>query len=316
MKKIINIFIAVVLIIVLNVGCSKPASQTSKTKISIVSTIFAPYDFTRQITGDKADITMLLPPSSESHTYEPSPKDRIKIQDCDVFVYVGGESDTWVKEILETIDTSKMQVITLMDCVETLEEELVLGMEEHEHEHEEENKHELDEHVWTSSKNAVLITQKISKAICEADSKNADYYEKNTEDYITKLKELDNKFTEIVALSKRKTLVFGDRFPFRYFAEAYGLDYYAPFSGCSTAADINPKSLIFLIDKVKEENIPVVFHIELSNKKIAEAISEDTNAKVMLFHACHNITKEDFENGVTYIDLMNQNAENLKEALN
>lgn len=266
---------------------------------------------------------MLLPPGSESHSYEPTPQDMIAIQDCDIFVYVGGDSDEWVHKVLESVDTSKMKIITLMDCVETVEEELVEGMEsDHNHEldqeeasHEQEET-ELDEHVWTAPKNAKLIVQKISDTLCEVDQENAGYYAQNTAAYLTKLDELDALFQEVVDSAARKTLIFGDRFPFRYLADAYGLQYFAAFPGCSTETEASAATVAFLIDKVKAEQIPVVFHAELSNQKMANTISEATGAKVLLLHACHNVTKAEFKSRVSYLDLMKQNVENLKEALN
>ena len=335
------------LVFLLN-GCSTVKKvSTSDDKVSVVSTIFAPYDFVREVAGDKAELTMLLPPASESHSFEPTPQDIIKIQNSDVFIYVGGESDAWVNEVLESMDTSGMKIITLIDCVEVVEEEIVEGMEEeHDHEdisldeehegeeqegdeheneehaneeHEDEEhadvEHEYDEHVWTSPKNAKLIVQKISDVLCEVDEVNKEIYKKNTTEYLGKLDELDQAFQTVVDQSVRKTIVFGDRFPFRYFADAYGLSYFAAFPGCSTETEASAATVAFLIDKIKEEQIPVVFHVELSNQKMANTISEATDAKVLLLHACHNVSKAEFESGVTYLDLMYKNVENLKEAL-
>lgn len=339
MKRFISIIFMALLVAVTLAGCSRDNKSSNnnklvdnKKKISVVSTIFPSYDFTREIAGDKADVTMLLPPGSESHSFEPTPQDIIKIQNCNIFIYVGGESDQWAKDVLESMDTSKMKIITLMDCVQVFEEEIVEGMEEEEHtdgeehtdDHETDEEHaedyvgeepEYDEHVWTSPKNAKLIVQKISDVLCQADTANAAIYQENTGDYLTKLDELDSKFQDAVDNGKRKTIVFGDRFPFRYFADAYGLEYYAAFPGCSTETEASAATVKFLIDKINTEKIPVVFHIELSNEKMADTISEATGAKVLLLHACHNISKSDFEKGKNYIDLMTGNVEVLKEAL-
>lgn len=312
MKRFISILLTALLVAGMLTSCDL-AKKTTKDgdKISVVATIFPPYDFTRVITDGRADVAMLLPPASESHSFEPTPQDIIKIQNCDVFIYIGGESDEWVDDILESVDTSKMKIITLIDCVEAVEEEVVEGMEEEE----EEEGIAYDEHVWTSPANAKLIVQKISDTLCEVDTENASYYRQNTSDYLAELDELDAAFREVVDNAKRKTIVFGDRFPFRYFADAYGLDYYAAFPGCSTETEASAATITFLTDKIKAEDIPVIFHIELSNKKMANTISEVTGAKVLLLHAVHNITKTDFENNVGYLDLMKQNVENLKEAL-
>ncbi|MDR2693554.1 MAG: metal ABC transporter substrate-binding protein [Chitinispirillales bacterium] len=304
------------------IGCGKqdkPPAVADTGKISVVTTIFPPYDFTRAVTGGKAEITMLLPPASESHSFEPRPQDIVKIQKSDVFIYTGGESDEWVKEILKSIDAPKLKVVTLMECVETVEEDIVEGMQKEEEDGNEGGKGEegpeYDEHVWTSPRNAKLITRKISETLREVDSANADAYRKNTEAYLSQLDELDAKFKGVVDGAARKTIVFGDRFPFRYFADAYGLKYFAAFPGCATETEASAKTVAFLIDKMKKETIPVVFHIELSNEKMAQTIGEATGAKARLLHACHNVTKADFEAGKTYVDFMTANVETLREAL-
>jgi zinc transport system substrate-binding protein len=291
------------------------AARTPGGKLSVVTTIFPCYDFTRAVAKDGAEIAMLLRPGSESHSFEPTPQDIIKIQNCDVFVYVGGESDEWVAGILESLDTSKMKIVTFMDCVEPVEEEIVEGMEEEEEEEEGEGEPEYDEHVWTSPRNAKLIVRKIADVLCEADAANAGAYKKNAEAYLGALDALDAAFRKTADGGARKTLVFGDRFPFRYLADAYGLKYFAAFPGCSTETEASAATVAFLIDKVRAEKIPVVFHIELSNEKIADAIAEEAGAKKLLLHACHNITKADFEGGATYLSLMERNVKNLGEAL-
>lgn len=323
MKRLISIMLMVLLFTSILAGCGqtnnlKPGDTGSNDKISVVATTFAPYDFVREIVGDKADISMLLPPASESHSYEPTPQDIIKIQNCDVFIYVGGESDEWVNEVLDSMDTSKMKIVTLMDCVTVVEEEIIPGMEDEEEEAEEaggEEAPEYDEHVWTSPKNAKLIVQKLSDTLSGVDAANAAVYEQNTAAYLTKLDELDAAFQAVVDGAVRKTIVFGDRFPFRYFVDAYGLEYSAAFPGCSTETEPSAATVKFLIDKINDENIPVIFHIELSNEKMANTISEATGAKVLLLHACHNVSKADFESGESYLSLMTRNVETLKEAL-
>jgi zinc transport system substrate-binding protein len=289
-------------------------TKNTEGKINVVTTIFPPYDFVREIVGDRVNLTMLLPPGAESHSFEPTPRDIITVQNSDVFIYVGGESDAWAERILDSFDTSRMDIITLMDCVEVVEEEIVEGMEEEEgSEYEEEA--EYDEHVWTSPRNAQLIVRKIADVLKARDAPNAAAYEKNTAAYIAKLTELDASFQKVVDGAKRKIFIFGDRFPFRYFADAYGLSYYAAFPGCSTETECSAATVAFLINKVRSDQIPVIFHIELSNEKIADAICEETGAKKMLLHAVHNVSKRDFEGGATYYGLMSQNVKNLQEAL-
>jgi zinc transport system substrate-binding protein len=465
-------------------------------KISVVATIFPPYDFVREIAGDKVNLTMLLPPAAESHSFEPTPRDIITVQNCDVFIYVGGESDAWVDTILESMDTGSMKIVRLMDCVEVVEELIVEGMQDeeeeegHSHSHEEsftaadvkdreltdwegdwqsvypfvldgtldpvwehraeegdktareyleegkahyvtdvdrvvitpdsmsfyrngvpataryvyrgpgitpiegespwvrykfeavgtpptgapkyimfsdhlhapqktehfhiyasdkgfdelmadedpvnyptyyasdltkselvaemighEEEVEYDEHVWTSPRNAQLIVRQIADVLKSVDAANAAEYERNASAYLAKLAELDASFREALRGASRKTMVFGDRFPFRYFADAYGLSYFAAFPGCSTETEASAATVAFLIDKVRAEKIPVVFHIELSNEKIADTICEETGARKLLLHAVHNVSKRDFEGGASYYSLMSGNVENLRAAL-
>ena len=316
MKKILALILSVSLCIVSLCACGDTRNNNSG-KLSVVATIFPPYDFTRQIAGDKTDLTMLLKPGMESHDYDPTPQDIIKIQNADLFIYVGGESDEWVKDLLDSADKKPKKTIALIDCVDAVEEETVEGMEHEEEEDEsgDSDEKEYDEHVWTSPVNAVEIVKSISEGLQSLDKDNADTYKKNTDDYCKKLSSLDSEFEEIVQNGKRNTVVFGDRFPFRYFTDRYGLEYSAAFPGCSSQTEPSAATVSYLIDKVNEEKIPVVFCIEFSNGKIADTICESTGAKKMEFHSCHNVTKQDFENGVTYLQIMNNNKNVLREAL-
>jgi zinc transport system substrate-binding protein len=290
----------------------------SNGKINVVATIFPPYDFVREIAGDRVNLTMLLPPAAESHSFEPTPRDIIAVQNSDIFIYVGGESDAWVEMILESMDTKSMKIITLMDCVDVVEELVVEGMqdeeEEEDHDHGEEET-EYDEHVWTSPRNAQLIVRKIADTLQSTDPANAAEYEKNVAAYTAQLTELDASFQNVLSSAVRKTMVFGDRFPFRYFADAYGLSYFAAFPGCSTETEASAATVAFLIDKVRAEKIPVVFHIELSNERIADTICGETGARKLLLHAVHNVSKRDFEGGASYYSLMSANVANLRAAL-
>jgi len=324
MKRLISILLIALLIITVSAGCqskdkvkSEEEMPGSSEKISVVTTIFPQYDFTRQIAGDKAEVTMLLAPGAESHSFEPTPQDIIKIQDCDVFIYVGGENDEWVDSILDSIDQSNIKVVKLLDCVDVLGEEVKEGMEAEDEDHGEgEEGVEYDEHVWTSPQNAVTITNVIRDVLCFVDAPNAEAYQANAENYTKQLNQLDAAFRDVVENASRKTIVFGDRFPLRYFTEAYGLDYWAAFPGCSTESEPSAATVAYLADKVKAEKIPVVFKIELSSGNVAQSIAEATGAKVMTFYSCHNLSKTDFENGASYLSLMEKNVEALKEALN
>jgi len=313
MKRILLIFITVITFFCF-AACNQKkntVTRNSEDKISVTATIFAPYDFVRAIAGDRLDLTLLLPPGAESHSFEPTPKDIITVQNSAVFIYIGGESDAWIERILQSMDTANMKILKLMDTVAVVEEETVEGMEAED----EEEESAYDEHIWTSPKNAKRMVEVITETLCDADPQNAAFYRKNAGDYTAKLDELDGAFRAVVQNGKRKTIVFGDRFPFRYFADAYGLSYFAAFPGCSTETEPSAATVAFLIDKIKDERIPVIFHIELSNERMADTIAEATGAKKLLLHAAHNITKKDFENGVTYLELMNVNVEHLKEAL-
>ena len=315
MKKFFAILIA--LSLALSLAACGEAPEADNGGISVVATTFAPYDFARQLVGDMGTVSMLLPPGSESHSYEPTPKDILEIQNADVFIYVGGESDTWVTDVLESVGEG-VRAVTLMDCVELLEEETVEGMEAevHDHEHGEEgHEAEYDEHVWTSPRNAALICEKIAAALCEADPANASVYNANLAVYSAELAKLDAAFTGIVADGARKTIIFADRFPLLYFARAYGLTYYAAFPGCSEDAEPSAATVAFIIDKVREEDIPVVFHVELANEDMCDIVCDETGAVKRQFNACHNVTRAQFNAGVTYLDLMWENTEVLKEAL-
>jgi len=295
-------------------GCKQrnAVTRSADGKLNVTTTNFPPFDFVRHIAKDKVNLSMLLPPGAESHSFEPSPRNIITVQNSGIFIYVGGESDVWADRILESMDTSKMKIIRMMDVVDAVEEEIVEGMEEDDDEGEE---IAYDEHVWTSPRNAILIAAAITDALCEVDSANADFYRQNAADYTKELARLDTAFSDIVAGAKRKTIIFADRFPFRYFADAYRLKYFAALPGCSTETEPSAATVKFLIDKIRTEKIPVVFHIELSNEKMADTISGETGAKKLLLHACHNLSKKDFDAGLGYLDFMRGNVENLREAL-
>lgn len=320
MKRLLSLLLVGVLLLGALCGCSVPAKQEEG--LSVVATIFPQYDIARQVMGSSDDLTMLLRPGQEVHSYEPTPQDIIAIQNCDLFIYVGGESDAWIEDVLEGMDTSHMVILSLMDLVDPLEEDtdsVLENPEEHSHEdgeathlHEE----EYDEHVWTSPKNAMLITQAICDALCDIDPSNAQIYRQNTAAYLEQLEELDQDFREIIGSASRDTLIFGDRFPLLYFVREYGLNYYAAFPGCASETEPSAATVARLIDLVREEQVPVVYQIELSNGNIARSIADSSGAKVETFYTCHNITRDDFNAGETYLSLMERNVNSLKEALN
>ena len=301
-------------------GCKRgniTGTRTQNGKINVTTTIFPAYDFARQITGDmgtggsRVNLSMLLPPGAESHSFEPTPRDIITIQNSDLFIYTGSASETWVDRILQSVDTGKMKIYAMMDSVKVVEEKIVEGMEDDK----DEAVPAYDEHIWTAPKNAILIVQAITGMLCEADTANADFYQQNACSYIEELEQLDSAFADVVAGAQRKTIVLADRFPFRYFADAYGLDYYAAFPGCSTETEPSAATVAFLINKIRAEKIPVVFHIELSNERMADTICAETGTKKLLLHSCHNITRRDFDSGIGYLELQRLNLANIREAL-
>lgn len=299
-------------------GCGVKQEEPDDGKLKIVTTIFPQYDFVRAIAGGTGavNVRMLLSPGEEVHSYEPTPLDIKEIQNCDLFIYVGAENDVWVDRILENMGDKRPETLRLVDLTETVEEESVEGMmEEKGHDHEESREEEADEHVWTSPVKAAEITEAIAQKMAELDPANADDYLANAQDYEAKILDLDAQFRQIAENAERKILVFGDRFPIRYFAEGYGLDYFAAFPGCSSESEPSASTLAFLIDKVREEEIPVVFSIEFSNGNIARAICESTGAVQRTYNSCHNVTKEQMENGATYVSLMSENLEAVREAL-
>ena len=336
-------------------------------KLKVVTTLFPYYDFARQIAGDKVELSMVIPAGQDSHSFEPTPADIRLIQNADLLICNGGAMEQWVSQVVSSLDSESLKVITMMDYVDIVEEEVVEGMEdsgeEHHHVHAADNDHdhaaedhdhtddehdhdaedhdhtddehdhdaedhththddddadyeiEYDEHIWTSPVNAMKITQVIADTLEEMDPADADTFTANAEDYIGKLKNLDREFREVVTGADLDLIVMADKFPLRYFADTYGLRYRAAFSGCSSDTEPSAKTIAYLIDKVREEQIPAVYYLELSSHRVAEIISEETGAKPLLFHSCHNVTRREFDNGVTYLELMEQNVVNLREGL-
>ena len=308
-RRLISVLCSIALLFALCVPSALAAEET----LSIVCTIFPAYDFARQLAGDTAQVSLLLPPGSESHSYEPSPRDIIDIQEADLFLYAGGESDHWVDEILSSMGDAAPRTFRLTDCVTLLAEETSASMEQ-EHDHGEEEA-EMDEHVWTSPKNAMLIVEQLCAALCEIAPQNAQAYEDALSAYLTELEALDAAFEETVANGKRDLIIFGDRFPFRYFAHDYHLRYDAAFPGCSEDSEPSVRTVISLVDTIRAEQIPVIFYIEFSSRKTADVLAEETGAKELLFHSCHNVSAEELEGGATYLSLMWNNVAALKEAL-
>ncbi|WP_337527953.1 metal ABC transporter substrate-binding protein [Anaerotignum faecicola] len=341
MKKITALLLALFVLVGALAGCGKQNDTNKTDKLSIVTTIFPEYDWVREILGDKADnaeITMLLDNGVDLHSYQPTADDIVKISDCDLFIYVGGESDGWVEDALRNAANRNMKVINLLevlgDSVKT--EEIVEGMQEEEHEHEDAEEHEhedahahedaeeheheeeADEHVWLSLKNAKMLVKVISKALQELDPDNKDIYAANADAYVKKLSALDAEYQAAVDAASNKTILFGDRFPFRYLVDDYGLRYYAAFVGCSAETEAGFETISFLAKRVDEWKLPCVLTIEGAQHKIAETVVRNTtakNQKVLTMDSMQSTTTQDVKNGTTYLSVMEKNLSVLKEAL-
>ena len=371
----------------------KGADASGDTRLNVVTTLFPYYDFLRQIAGDSIRLTMVVPAGMDSHSFEPTPADMITIQNADLLVCNGGTMEQWLSQVLDSFGegTGPKRVVTMMDCVDVVQEEIVEGMEDgeahdhghthvhadgtvhagdHDHESEDhahseeehepedhvyseeehdteehihsEDEHDMedvavhdedhaqeyldeddghgveieyDEHIWTSPVNAKKLAGVLAEVLAQEDPAHAASYAENCASYQDKLTELDAEFREVVSHAKRRLVVFGDKFPLRYFFDEYGLEYRAAFSGCSTDTEPSAKTIAYLIDKVREEQIPAVYYLELSSHRTAEIISEETGAVPLLLHSCHNVTRKQFDEGITYLQLMRQNVENLRQGL-
>ncbi len=321
MKK--RLFCALlVLMLLATSGCAAPQHKEDG-RLQVVCSLFPYYDFVRAIGGEHVAPSLLIPAGRETHSFEPTPLDVIEVAEADVFIYNGGESEYWVSEILGAAGENISEVVCMMDHIDALEEEIVEGMQghghDHDHEHHDEDAHHhaitYDEHIWTSPVGAKELCRAICEALCRADSAHADAYRANLKAYLAELDKLDGAFRAAADDAARCTLVFGDRFPLLYFCKTYGLDYRAAFHGCAGDTEPSLATLKYLIDKVRDEDIPVIYTIELSSRKVANAIAETTGAAVRTFHSCQTVTRQEFDEGATYLSLMWENVSVLKEGL-
>ena len=336
MKKIIALLLVLLMTAGMLAGCGKQKdddTDDTTDKLRIVTTIFPEYDWVKEILGDKADhadITMLLDNGVDLHSYQPTADDIVKISDCDLFLYVGGESEGWVEDALKNATNKDRKVINLLDVLgdSVKSEEVVEGMQEEEHEHEEGEEHEdgevheheeeADEHVWLSLKNAEVLVGAISNALQELDVENKDIYAANADAYMKKLAALDAEYQTAVDNATCKTVLFGDRFPFRYLADDYALNYYAAFVGCSAETEASFETISFLAKKADELKLPCVLTIEGKHHKIAETIVKNTapkSQKILTMDSMQSTTSKDVASGTTYLSVMEKNLAVLKEAL-
>ena len=322
-KKIILIIIAVIIVIGIAVAVFIGGNKSkSNAKYKVVASNFANYDFLRAIIGDNKDVelTFLIGPGKDAHSYDPTASDLIKIQESNLFVYVGGEMEKWSKKVLESLETKNTEIICIADYVDTIEEKEVDGAEEHEHEHEEDHEHEheegaFDEHIWTSPENAIKMVNKLEQAMEKIDSEKSNQYKENANTYINKIKEVDSKIQNIVDNKVRDRLIFADKMPMQYFIDYYKLNVSAAFDGCSAEVDPSAKTIAYLQNKVKEEKIPVILYIELNPGTVAKTIANETGTEAMQIQTLHNVSLTDFENGETWVSLMTRNIDVLKKAL-
>ena len=345
MKKLISILAAAAMMAGCLCGCNTAQKANTSDKMKIVTTIFPEYDWVNNILGDKAsnaEVTMLLDNGVDLHSFQPTAADILKISECDLFIYVGGESDEWVEDVLKEATNKDMIAINLLEVLgdKVVEEEIVEGMQEeedhdHDHEHEDEDhdhehediakthehhhdEAEYDEHVWLSLRNSAILVNSISEAIQKIDPANAETYKANAASYIEKLNALDADYQSAVSAASKNTILFGDRFPFRYLVDDYNLEYYAAFVGCSAESEASFETIVFLAGKVDELSLPAVLTIEGKDHSIAQTIVENTAAKdqkILTMDSMQSTTSEDIKNGASYLSIMESNLSVLKEAL-
>lgn len=312
-NKLLSVFLTALILLLPLCGCT--ATIADGDGFSVVCSIFVPYDFARRIAGDRARVTMLLPPGVESHSYEPTPSDIITIENADLFLYVSEHTETWVTQITESLSRKAVKTVDIADA---------LGIEvhdhdhEHGHEHEEEHEHEeheTDEHIWTNLETAADMVTLIADELAAADGENADYYAKNALSLKNEILSLRDDFAGLVSSSQRREIVSGSRFAMKNFTEEFGLEYTAAFDSCVDNTEPSAAVMAKIIDKINEDSIPVIFYEELTEPKIARAVSLETGAKMLLLHSCHNISASELKSGASYVSLMKQNYLNLKEAL-
>lgn len=321
-KRILALLLAAAVALPL-CACAPAGEEAEDGRLQVVCSLFPYYDFVREIGGAYVSPRLLVAAGREAHSFEPTPMDVIRVSRADVFVYNGGEGEQWVDEILSSAGENIPTVLRMMDYADTLTEEPLAGHDDHDHadhDHEHDDDHdsddiEYDEHIWTSPVQAMKLCRAICDALCAADPAHAAVYRSNLENYLGQLAKLDVAFRQVCSEKKRSLLVFGDRFPLLYFCREYGLDYRAAFHGCSSDTEPSLYTLKFLIDKVRQQDIPVVYALELSSRKVADAIAETTGATVETFYSCQTVSQADWAAGEGYVSLMRRNVAALREGI-
>ena len=321
-KRILALLLAAAVALPL-CACAPAGEEAEDGRLQVVCSLFPYYDFVREIGGAYVSPRLLVAAGREAHSFEPTPMDVIRVSRADVFVYNGGEGEQWVDEILSSAGENIPAVLRMMDYADTLTEEPLAGHDDHDHadhDHEHDDDHdsddiEYDEHIWTSPVQAMKLCRAICDALCAADPAHAAVYRSNLENYLGQLAELDVAFRQVCSEKKRSLLVFGDRFPLLYFCREYGLDYRAAFHGCSSDTEPSLYTLKFLIDKVRQQDIPVIYALELSSRKVADAIAETTGATVETFYSCQTVSQADWAAGEGYVSLMRRNVAALREGI-
>lgn len=312
-RKLLSVLCAVELLFC--TACQTSAPVPKPERIQVVATVFPQYDFAKTIAGDYAEVTLLLSAGQEMHNYEPTPLDVAAISGSDIFLRTGGESEVWTETLLDALDASHIDVVTLMDCIEVplVEEEEEHHHHGHEHEHDDDEA-EFDEHIWNSPVNAIAMVREVTNALCRADAAHEAYFRQNAADYIAELEILDEQFRAL-AVDGEPTLVIADKFPFRYLAAEYGFHYAAAFSGCSSETEPTVGALHTLTEECEEHGITSVFYLEFSSAKIADRICDMTGAKAVMLHPLHNVSAEDMQKGTSFLTLMTENYLAIKEAI-
>lgn len=322
-KNLISLLLVMIFSVVFS-GCSKSVVEKDDDRLNVVAVGFVQYDFARAVAGDSADVSMILKPGREYHGYEPSFSDVKKISESDIFIYNGGESDVWIHNLMNSMDRPLKRPVALFEGAKLIERKDHGHSHSHSHSHKESTHHHdgeevnemnFDEHIWLDFDNAIFFVEKICNEMCLADKENENQYRLNAKNYCDKIQELADYATEVKNEGNKDCIVVGDRFPYLYLTEYLGLEYLSAISGCGHESDANPSAIIKIIDKIRKEDIGVVLCSEMSDPSIARTIADETGTKVLTLHPCQTIGKADFESGKTYVDLMRENIESLKEAL-